>query len=180
MKAINQEKTIWGIMKIIEELFKNIEKVLRYLVPAFVFTILLRHFNQNSYEEYVSTLNKMEFVFYFILLGITIYSIHRVVFEAIDYIYIKFIKKKSVTEFISNSFKMDEELRNYFYFKCATIHSVLITTELVIIFILIRLYGFSFSIFVILFVIALIVYVGYLVVQTKLNDGLGERKKSKP
>jgi hypothetical protein len=161
----------------IEELFKNIEKVLRYLVPAFIFIILLRFFKQNIYQEYVANLTNVEFVFYFTLLGITIYSIHRVIFEIIDYIILK-IHKKSVTDIIKNSFKKNnEELRNYFYYKCATIHSTLITSELVILFILIGFcnYRWVLIIFTLLFTISFIVYVGYLKIQLKIyNDGKKE------
>ncbi len=160
-------------MKTIEELFRNVEKVLRYLVPAFIFTILLRVSNQNIYKDYVATLSKIEFVFYFTLSGIAIYSIHRVFFEIIDYIILK-INKKSVTEIIKNSFNKDkEELRNYFYYKCAMVHSTLITSELVILFIVIRFINYQWALIlsVMLFIISLAVYIGYLVVQLKIyND----------
>ncbi|MFZ3065820.1 MAG: hypothetical protein WA277_11125 [Nitrospirota bacterium] len=113
-------------MKTIEELFKNIEKVLRYLVPAFIFTMLLRISYENIYDKYVANLNKIEFILYFTLSGIIIYSIHRVIFEIIDYIILK-RNKKSVATVIKNSFKAEDKLRNYLYFKVAMIHSALIT-----------------------------------------------------
>lgn len=156
----------------IEELFKNIEKVLRYLVPAFIFTILLRSFNQDIYQEYVAKLSKIEFVFYFTLLGVTIYSIHRVIFEIIDFIIIK-INKESVTEYIKNSFNKDkEELKNYFYYKLAIIHSALITSELAILFIIIHLcnYPWALIISILSFITSFIVYVGYLNVQLKIYN----------
>ena len=151
-----------------EELFKNIEKVMRYLVPAFIFIVLLRFFKENIYQEYVANLSSIEFVFYFTLLGITIYSIHRVIFEIIDYIILK-IHKISVTDFIKNTFKENNrELRDYFYYKCATIHSTLITSEIVILFILIRFCNYRWGLVcVLLFIISFIVYVGYLKVQIK-------------
>lgn len=86
----------------VTELFDNIEKVLRYLIPAFVFTILLRHFYPDTYCKYVYGCRKAEFILCFTLLGITIYSIHRIIIEAIiDYFVLKvIIQKGAVAEWL--------------------------------------------------------------------------------
>jgi len=159
----------------LEVFFNNIEKLLRYLVPSTVLAILLRFFEPESYEKYFSTINSVEFVFYFILSGITIYSIHRVIFEIIDYFLFRRNIEK-ISEHILESFKDDkkEDLKDYLYYKMATIHSALLTSELAIIFFLID--GFSahpylLIISLILFAISLRVYFIYHKIQKKIVKG---------
>jgi hypothetical protein len=121
----------------LEVLFNNVEKLLRYLVPAFVLTILLRYFKGNSFDDFFSKISDVEFVIYFVLAGITVYSIHRVVFEIIDYLLFG-CNTKTISEYILSSFKAEKakDLKDYLYYKLATIHSVLLATELTIVFIL--------------------------------------------
>ena len=166
----------------IKELFENIEKVLRYLVPAFVFTILLRHFYPDIYCKYVYGSKKTEFILYFTLLGITIYSINRVIFEVIDFIVLKCaiekgcLKFATITDFIQKICKVEEKLGKYLYFKCAMIHSVLITAELSVLFLLTsKRFNVCFWVFLLLFIVSLCVYMGYLKVQAKIVKRSSEK-----
>lgn len=162
-------------MEIIKELFKSFKQVFRYLVPAFVFIILLRYFDESYYNRFISALNETEFVLYFILLGLTIYSIHRVVFEVFDYLIQKCKEKKSITNAILNSIKLEKEQKDYFYYKLATIHSALITAELITIFSIVKMNFSGILSGGILFIISFCVYVGYFNVQTKsTEDNAGE------
>lgn len=165
----------------IEDLFNNIEKVLRYLVPAFVFTILLRHFYPCIYNRYIYELDQIRFIFYFTLSGIIIYSIHRVIFEIIDWLFIRCVVQKSLKDVIKGIVEEGENLReskNYFYFKTAMIHSCLITVELVGLFILIDrcnyVPGCVWLLFILLFIISFVVYLIYLSIHIEI---ILERRK---
>jgi len=156
----------------LEVLFNNIEKILRYLVPAFVLLVLLRYIKGSSYDEFFSKISDVEFVIYFILAGITIYSIHRVVFEVIDY-FLFGCNIKSISEYILASFKDDtaKDLKDYLYYKLATIHSALLATELTIIFILSEGYSTHPCLLIIsaiMFIISFAVYYFYHKIQREI------------
>jgi hypothetical protein len=156
----------------LEVLFKNIEKVLRYLVPSFILTILLRCLKGNSFDSFFSKVNDVEFVTYFILAGITIYSIHRVIFEIIDYLLFG-CNTKTIAEYILSSFKDEKakDLKDYLYYKLATIHSVLVATELTIVFIIgegISAHPYLLIISTILFIVSFVTYCLYHKIQKEI------------
>jgi len=164
----------------LEVLFNNIEKILRYLVPAFVLTILLRYLKGNSIDDFFSKISDVEFVIYFILAGITIYSIHRVVFEIIDYLLFG-CNTKTISEYILSSFKDEKakDLKDYLYYKLATIHSVLLVTELTIIFILIEGYSTHPCLLIIsaiMFIISCAVYFLYHKIQREIVERINLNK----
>lgn len=169
----------------IQKIFDKIEKVFRYLIPAFVFTVLLAHFEPETYKNYNAKLDGAIFIFYFVLVGITIYSIHRILFEVIDFIIFRVIfckdkDAKTISDIIADSLNYAEKDKlDFFYYKQATIHSVLVTMELIAIFLwrdgLIKTY--SFLLCILLFVISLVVYVGFYIVQIRFVKNLPQNAK---
>jgi len=152
--------------------FENIEKILRFLLPAFVFFFLLKTLHPSIYQAHLQTLSWKEFLFYFPLCGLTIYSIHRTAFEVVDFFYFK-SRNLKVSEEIETDFK-NEKMRDFMSYKWATTHSALITSEL----------GFICSIFykgngpkgllilsfVLLGIISGFVYFGFHKVHKNLKD----------
>jgi hypothetical protein len=176
-----------------EAMFKNVEKIMRYLVPSFVLTILLKLSAGDGYffAYFLRKISDIEFVIYFILSGVTIYSIHRLLWEIVDIILFKcgdsFFKwcklYKDLANYIKSIYKGDKEgqrLRSYFYYKMATIHSVLIATEIAIVFFLLTECSTSpkfLTGLIIFFIFALAVYCLYYMVQKeafKINDHEGD------
>ena len=126
----------------IETFFNNIEKILRYLVPAFVLTILLRLFHSYYFDKMFADLSNIEFSIYFILSGLAIYSIHRVLFEFIDYKYLFKSDRKKISNYILSTFKGEDtiEIKKYFYYKMATIHSALLIAEVIFVYLIVTIF----------------------------------------
>ena len=132
----------------IEAMFKNVEQIMRYLVPSFVLTILLKFCAGDGYffDYFFGKISDLEFFVYFILSGITLYSIHRLLWEVVDLFLFKYgyhLFKwcnlyKDIANYIKSTYTDEndkkEGLRTYFYYKTATIHSVLLSTEITILF----------------------------------------------
>ena len=160
----------------IDYLFENIEKVFRYLVPAFVFTLLSAYFDLEIYKNHISKLDGTKLILYFFLGGMLIYSIHRIMFEIIDFIILK-INNKSAFDIILASLKIEKEKLSSLYYKMATIHSVLITAELAII---LNFYGnfrnhyYALLSSAICFLITLIIYWEYNKIQIKIIESLSQ------
>ncbi len=162
----------------INKIFDTVEKVFRYLVPAFVFTFLFKHCDNGNYTKYIAGLDNIKFALYFILSGMTIYSIHRVLFELIDYIIFKANKKSILSHYINISNIKNNKI-DYFYYKMATFHSVLITMELTIIFIVYYWkceYLCVFITCIILFIFTFIVYWNFNRLQIDLIEKLSLSK----
>jgi hypothetical protein len=151
----------------IQKLFDNIEKAFRYLIPAFVFTVLLKYFEPVIYDNYINPLTGTKFIFFFLLIGMSIYSIHRIVFELFDWIVLH-VSDESEPNITLLSLKLKAEERNYYYYKSATIHSVLLIAELIFIFIIFHWdnkYLWYLILTGLLFLLAVIIYCRHNIIQ---------------
>ena len=117
----------------IDKIFNNIEKIFRYLVPAFAFCVLLKYFDNDFYRLHINKLPGPQFSFAFLLGGMTIYSIHRIIFEVIDIAVFK-CNNESLLDHCVRAIKLESQKLDSLYYKMGTIHSVLIIMELLAIF----------------------------------------------
>ncbi len=114
----------------IKTVFSEIEKVFRYFVPGVVFLILMKLSGLDAKHSIIIYFDKTYTYFLGFVLGLVIYSIYRViVFVVIDEMFLcKKIEYKDLIEY------MNEKNNKYANYRSSLVHSVMITSILLIIF----------------------------------------------
>jgi len=190
--------------KIIDKFIDSIEKIFRYLIPgiAFIFCNEL-FYNLGDKFEWMKTENigNQKFWIFIFLMGLVIYSLHRLFFEYIDFIcppFISFILRK-----LAEKYKIGMKIKNwlskeieknanytiksrgkkvieYLDYKMSMVHLWLILSELFFFFIIIsnlksKFYNYreySIKISVLMWALSLIYYLYMHKLQTKILEFL--------
>jgi hypothetical protein len=117
--------------------FDSIEKVLRYLIPGFIFVFLVKiSFSQEILTKYSPNITSNEFYVFAPVFGMVIYNIHRVFLWPVDGI-CRRLYKRSLGEVLLNRAQLqrnNQELSDMLYYRWAIIHQGLIFSELVFFF----------------------------------------------
>ena len=155
--------------KAVFDTIDTIEKVLRYAIPGFLFVLLYRMSYPPSPGSPLSAIGDKELYIFIPFVGIAIYSVHRVLFDIVDFVLnrIRYGTLDCVAKHTRARFgDENRELRNYMYYRWAIIHCCCIFAELLIFFSVFHEDGTFFSqhtrftLFggVVLFVLCFVVY----------------------
>lgn len=117
----------------ISKIIDSIEKLLRYIIPGFIFTLFFKIAYPSNPITILNNIDKTEFYIYMPLVGIVIYGFHRIIFEYFDLLFYK-IKNTNRYEVIKKNHKNIKNILPYLDYKWAILHSSLITIELFFLF----------------------------------------------
>ncbi len=127
----------------------SIEKVLRFVMPGFLFVLLYRMAYPPNSASPLGAIGNNELYIFIPFIGIAIYSVHRIVFEMLDFIIFNRITYGSLDRVAEHTrARFGEEnrvLRDYMYYRWAIIHCSSIFAELLIFFSIFHENGTFFS-----------------------------------